>query len=287
MSINKKSTSSSSSIIISNINSSSSNSSKCYSCKERSCLRIDGKDVCLLHFSLSKHAVDYTNLTKNKNKFSRDDKRCPTITDHSVLDNQKINVQDLWKEAISDVILNMFDLQQDEQDMLRKDPLAIIQLESNPINRTSFTISNEITNPNDNNDKNDILKYANKIVNQTSASGAKLKRLSFTPNEVDGDDNPYVKKRTAAKSIWQTGLSSKDKEEQLNKVKEKEAEEERLANDDPNALPCLSCSSKWTNIRLDSGNCDISKNETWGGVSAVEVKRLLHCNSCGYTGVIE
>ena len=274
--------------------SSNNNNNKCYSCNEKSCLRIDGKDVCLLHFSLSKHAVDYTNSIKKTKStttknIAKNDKHNPMIIDHNVLDNQKNTVQDLWKEVISDVILTMFDLQQEEQDVLRKDPLAIISLESNPINRSSFTISNEITNPNDDNKSNALLKYANTVANQSSSHGTKLKRLSYTSNGIDGndDDNPYVKKRTIAKSIWHTGLSSKDKEEQLNKIKEREAEEERNASCDPNAVPCPSCSSKWTHVSIDGGNYDVSKNETWGGISAIIENKRLYCKACNNISVIE
>ena len=267
-----------------------SSSNKCLSCEERACIRIDDKNVCLLHFSISKHAVDYTNHIKKQkkstiknNNSNNNNNKIPLIIDHNVLDNQKNNVQDLWKEIIGDVILKMFDFQQEEQDILRKDPLAIIQLESNPINRGTFTIRDEITNPNENNNnKKNIIKTANNIVKQSSSSGTKLKRLSYTPDEND-EDNPYIKKRTASKSIWHTGLTIKEKEEQLKKIKEREAEEEKNATGDE----CPSCNSKWTDIRIDGAAFDISKNETWGGISATTEVKRFYCKSCGYCSVLE
>jgi hypothetical protein len=49
---------------------SSSNNNKCLSCDEKACIRIDDKNVCLLHFSISKYAVDYTNYIKKQKKSS-------------------------------------------------------------------------------------------------------------------------------------------------------------------------------------------------------------------------
>ena len=60
----------------------------------------------------------------------------PVVLDANSLEEQfeMGGVKELWSKAVGDVVMRMFKAQADEQRMSRDDPLAMLNLDSHPMN---------------------------------------------------------------------------------------------------------------------------------------------------------
>ena len=110
----------------SSILSSSSSKLKCrMACSRKSVLKTDGKGpLCLLHFCCNKES-----LQLEQSKVSV----CCSIQ----LEKQFTGtVKDLWIRAVGEVVVMLYTAQQNEQKLMRNDPLAVFNLDSHQLNKS-------------------------------------------------------------------------------------------------------------------------------------------------------
>ena len=115
--------------------------SKCLYCSQDACISSKTRNLCLLHYSRSNSILNQTNnniCTTSKGNNSNEFK----ISDQLALNNQHPMMESLWKEAITDVVLRMYELQKEEQECLRKDPLSMLSFNTTRINPSTLKMKN-------------------------------------------------------------------------------------------------------------------------------------------------
>ena len=111
--------------------------SKCLYCSQIACISSKTRNLCLLHYSRSNSILKQKNINinnSNSNEFE--------ISNQSALNNQHPMMESLWKEAITDVVLRMYELQKEEQECLRKDPLSMLSFNTTRINPSTLKMKN-------------------------------------------------------------------------------------------------------------------------------------------------
>ncbi len=187
-----------------------------------------------------------------------------TVFDQERLRVQTPQVNELWKEIVADVVLDMFALQKEEEEKLRKDPLSILSL-----NRPSQA----------------------KSVAQIHGAGAAERAL-------DSDSNSNKKRKApsgAAKNNAKASDEVLDPYRRINhrhdnllgsSMAEEYTEAEKIARNarlekeekEADGEPCLACGSKWTATRLVE-LVENSRSETWGFKDA-PVQFRTECFKC-------
>lgn len=89
----------------------------CSQCSKSACVIQNGHYLCLLHHCASKGVL----LKGTK------------IYDENELQNQSTFVERLWRDAVSDVIMRMYDIQKSEEELLKNDPLEILTMNVLPV----------------------------------------------------------------------------------------------------------------------------------------------------------
>lgn len=90
---------------------------KCSHCQQSACLVQNGHYLCLLHHCTSK-SVLYNSLE---------------VYNNVELQSQSKLVENFWRDAAADVMLRMYDMQKEEEELLRKDPLEILSMNVLPV----------------------------------------------------------------------------------------------------------------------------------------------------------
>jgi hypothetical protein len=88
------------------------NPMSCFICKKSSCIEVGSASLCLLHY-----------VTKESNN-----NEIVIVSDKEELAVQSVLVRDMWSNAITDVLLQMYDLQKEEEESIRRDPLSLLTM---------------------------------------------------------------------------------------------------------------------------------------------------------------
>lgn len=93
-------------------------------CSRESVLENDKGPLCLLHYCCNKESLQ---LKKNK----------VTVSSSTQLERQFTGtVKDLWIKAVGEVVVMLYTAQQNEQKLMRNDPLAIFNLDAHQLNKS-------------------------------------------------------------------------------------------------------------------------------------------------------
>ena len=251
----------------------------CYSdtCSHTACLRIEEKadshavdpiapyTSCLVHF--------VAQLDSNEQVLTRS----VTILDNALLTHQNLMMNELWKEAITDVVMDMYALQKEEQETLRKDPLSILSLNRKSKSKQVNSMFNISTN------KRSVDEEAEEEVQYDHRPGhmgieikkKKVGSSTISSSKEDNSSNPYARSSILGNRKLGDVSSSYD----ANKRKDKEREAEKT--------PCESCKSRDT-IETQQGlmHSGAVENEVWGFKDRKAYTTVI-CRSCGHQATFE
>ena len=174
-----------------------------------------------------------------------------SVVDQEALLGQNQHAGEMWREVISEVILDMFDLQRQEEETMRKDPLSILGL-----NRPSATQSLAKLHG------SAAVEKVSSSSSSSSSSKQEKQRASQKRKAPSGKVDPYTRipqRRDDGNLGAMIMVSNEEEEETAECKKAREAEEEKSAS----GVPCVACGSRWTETRTIS-LLDTSRSETWG-----------------------
>jgi hypothetical protein len=176
-----------------------------------------------------------------------------SVVDQEALLGQNQHAGEMWREVISEVILDMFDLQRQEEEAMRKDPLSILGL-----NRPSATQSLAKLHG-----SAAVEKVSSSSSSSSSSSPQEKQRMAQKRKAPPGKVDPYTRiaqrRDDGALGAMIMVANEEEEEETAELKKAREAEEEKNAS----GLPCVACGSRWTETRTIS-LLDTSRSETWG-----------------------
>ena len=152
---------------------------KCLYCSQPACVQY-GKDrnVCLLHYSRSKSILHYSKSRSTSSSSSSSENII--INNEIEMISQSSLMKSLWDISITDVVTRMYELQKIEQESLRKDPLAMLSLNSSRIDMSLLRLNN-------NNNNSNIKRSRNE--DGISISDPVLDKIRKTPRFNTNDDN--------------------------------------------------------------------------------------------------
>ena len=236
--------------------------SRCFriSCTERACIERSSGDTkyssCLLHFVSE---VDATEIVAEGNV---------RVIDQQTLISQIPQTNELWMEAIAEVVLEMYNLQREEEEVIRKDPLSILGM-NNPKHRSSLA-------------KMHGSAAAEKlsVINESESSGV-FNSVKSAKRKAETVSDPYqrIAQRRDDGNLSAIEANAKDLQEETEAEKKvRLADEEKKAN----GLPCQACGSRWTETRTIS-MVENSRSETWGFKDALSSYSVA-CNKCKHIG---
>jgi hypothetical protein len=139
---------------------------KCQNCSQNGVVDCYGKIFCLLHYHIicgEKQVPHYT------------------IISDLDLNEQKGVVEELWKDAISDVVMRMFEYEKMEQIKLNEDPLSILTLNAPrvPIERQKSTSSESRPAPRSKKQKVDPLSWSSSSLSATTPAVSEMESSSL------------------------------------------------------------------------------------------------------------
>ena len=209
-------------------------------CGVASCTLFGPRYLCLLHFV----AVDEDGVA--------------VVSNNDELVRQSSAVKDLWNEAITEVTLEMFELQKKEEDSLRKDPLSILTMNSK-------TSKGELKR-----------KFGSQSMEQVFASGSQEGQSSKPstnkrPAANHQQDQPREKRHF---KLLSSHLSSDDGERMKKIIDERNMREREGADGEA----CRKCGSRWT-FKSELSGYDITKSEVWGNKDTPDVFSIT-CKEC-------
>ena len=225
-------------------------------CGEKPCVEIGEKYCsCLMHFVAELDATAKLG-----------DEGAVAVLDQKVLMTQTPQCNVLWKEAIAEVILEMFSLQKEEEELMRKDPLSILGM-NNPKHRSSLAklhgsaVAESIT--------------AGKLGGADKKKGANLTPMKRKSNLAVSDPYARIAQRRDDGRLSAIEANAKEMHEETEAEKKKRLqEEEKVAA----GVACKACGSRWTETRTLS-LVDNSRTETWGFKDAPS-SYAITCNKC-------
>ena len=176
------------------------------------------------------------------------------MVDNNELIRQSGDVKEAWGDAITEVVLEMLEMQRKEEDMLRRDPLSILTI-NKKANKTELK-----------------RKFGDTSLEQLSTRRQEKTTVKFQradqSNPCRDDGKRYFK-------LLSSHLSG-DVEDLQKEIEQRERREKEASDGDP----CVHCGSKWTfNSNLSS--FDISKAEVWGNKDVAETFTTT-CKDCGH-----
>mmetsp|Transcript_17126 Transcript_17126/g.28617 ORF Transcript_17126/g.28617 Transcript_17126/m.28617 type:complete len:240 (-) Transcript_17126:52-771(-) len=231
----------------------SSASSSCKHCSSPCCVSYGGAPFCLLHY----HAFS---------THGKDDTMKAIITNEEEATKQFPMVESVLRGAMTDVILRMHELQQNEQATLRADPLSVLALHAPSSNQNAAAM--DVSVP--------ILRESARERSEELPKSKKLKK----------DDLWMVSSKARDNS------SSTKKNEQLNQgqqlLRQVSGEDMDSLNDYlySKGPRCSQCSSDDTLVKYDSSSVSMSgtRGETWGNKDneGGHSKSTVMCKACGF-----
>lgn len=242
---------------------SSSKGSTCKHCRSRCCVSYGGAPFCLLHYhAFSTHGKD--DVIKAK------------ITNEEEAMKQMPGVENLLREAMTDVLMGMHDLQQEEQRMLQADPLAVLSLHapSSSFNATSMNVS---VPSNHQSQRQKPLRVIGSAVKSKNLKKDDLWHISSCSSSGKSRDQEEV-------AAWQAARQELELRRQVSG--EAAYCDDYLYSRGP---PCSQCSSADTLVKYDSSSVSNSnsgtRGEIWGRKDSSEgghVKSTVLCKACGF-----
>ena len=233
-------------------------SQRCYeaSCKLEPCILVKESQntqycSCLLHYIAQREASAVL------------EGGLVSVFDQNKLRAQTPQVNKLWEEIVADVVLDMFALQKEEEEKLRKDPLSILSL-----NRPSQAKSVAQIHG---------AGAAERALGSNTESSKKRKAPSGAKiNARDEIIDPYKRINHKNENLLGSSLASAREETEDEKA-ERRARLEREERE-ANGMLCRACGSKWTATRLVE-LVENSRSETWGFKDAPQLWRT-ECFKC-------
>lgn len=180
----------------------------------------------------------------------------PTIplNDNSSINNKELaeqsaGVKSLWNDVISETVLRMLELQKIEEDILRKDPLSIISVNS--------TARKELKR-----------KFGDKFLEKSNSKKEVSRKSSPDQNKSNVEEQKYFKLLSSHHST-----NSESLHKEIEKINER---------DRANATgdKCTKCQSNWT-IRSDHSSYGFTKAEVWGNKDNTDIV-LIKCKECDH-----
>ena len=210
-------------------------------CGVASCMLVGTRCLCLRHFV----AVVEDEIA--------------VISNNDELVRQSCAVKDLWNEAITDVTLEMFELQKKEEDSLRKDPLSILTMNSK-------TSKGELKR-----------KFGSQSMEQIFASGLHQGQSSKPNTKRPAAKNQLPLHQPSEKRYFKllsSHLTSIDGDRMRISIDEKTMRERESADGEV----CRKCGSRWT-FKSELSGYDITKSEVWGNKDTPDVFSIT-CKEC-------
>ena len=173
----------------------------------------------------------------------------PAVIDNENLQEQfKCNLKDLWKAAIGDVAMLMYDAQKEEEFLMRNDPSAVIRLDSD------FKLNTPL------------------IGTEKYVGSRETLTLSATSENIGvKDQNSLISSSNNEHEILiSDGISDNNVNMLL----------EGLVHYGDR---CSVCESKHTVRRIKNPGYDVAKYETWGSSTAPTMIFDVICKACGIT----
>lgn len=206
----------------------------CTICSKKSSLQHDGVDYCLLHYSTSAASPNFSTHT-------------PVLLNEVCLKNEEDAMRSLWSDAISSVVLRMYQLQKLEEDQIRQDPLAMLSVKAPALplpvpRKTNYPVKRRIS-------------------------------TTLRHDELD----PYSKKTRREKTLLRG--------EKIQNSNETEADSSIILDKGDSSSStgdhqCEHCHSFNTKVHHSSGQCDSSRSETWGSKSGPNEIAHIDCLDC-------
>eukprot|EP01041_Mallomonas_annulata_P008785 gene8785-18172_t len=227
------------------------NSSACSFCSATACFLLKGKYLCLPHFSTNKAVLDYTSDP-------------PQIINDNAVKIQNESMQRLWKDAIADVILKMYDNQKIEEDLIRQDPLAILSMAIPSLPKLGRIENTKIS------------QKRKLTLESSTASSLKI----FKHNEVNTD--PFQRKTKLDKPLLHISkndqnnsrISTINSNNNSTNEKNESVHSNNILSDNPT---CQECSSRNTRVRYSLTHYDTSRSETWGMKDSPAGRSHIEC----------
>jgi hypothetical protein len=238
--------------------SSASSRASCRHCSAASCVSYRSAPLCLLHY----HAFS---------THGKDDSIRALVTSEAEAARQRPRVEEVLRDAMTDVVLRMHELQQREQVALRQDPLSVLALHAPSATRNAAAM--------------DVSAPSRRPAPSSDAipKSKKLKK----------DDLWGVSSRATATGGENTAAGKGAKEdwgesEELQLRRQISGNDEDDSNDYlyPKGPPCSQCSSENTLMKYDSSSVGMSgtRGEVWGNKDneGGHSKSTVICKACGF-----
>jgi DNA-directed RNA polymerase subunit M/transcription elongation factor TFIIS len=222
-------------------------------CEEKPCVEL-GKSYysCLVHF------VAEADATMKMGEGAVE------VIDQKALMTQTPQCNELWKEAIAEVVLEMFSLQKEEEEVMRKDPLSILGM-NNPKHKSSLA-----------------KMHGSAVAESVTAGrlGGEKKSSTMTPMKRKAsaavtDAYARIAQRRDDGALGAIEANAKTMHEETAEEKQLKLREEEM---NAAGVACNACGSRWTETRT-LGLLDNSRTETWGFKDAPSTFSVA-CNKC-------
>jgi len=213
----------------------------CSECSNNASLQYEGTYYCLLHYSTSEASLNF-NI------------RPPMLLNDEILRNEEGTMRSLWKNAISDVLFRMYQLQKVEEDRVREDPLALFTINIPPLPPPS------------------TVKSTNERKHQPH---------TVTMNSRHHDTlNPYSRKTKREKPLLRGDKRRKVGGPETEASNNDEPGKKVSTSSSVGDVQCEHCFSFNTKTRHLSGQCDSSRSETWGSKLGPSEIAFVDCLDC-------
>jgi len=237
-------------------------------CQTIACITLKGKDnlnSCLLHFVAQLDATD-TLVDAGV-----------AILDEGSFHDQASSVSDLWKLAIGDVVMEMYQHQWQEEKSLAADPLSILTLNA-PLQKKQLaqTMGGSVAH----NQANTQLRER-KLQSSAKETYSNGSVAQNNPNLYV--QNPYARREPDRSNVFISKRTSAESHAQalIRKVQDDTAEEEaaiKAYREGNGGEICAQCASPWVVVR-NSSAFEGTKSEIWGSKD-VQASYFIECRKC-------
>ena len=265
---------------------------KCRLCSQPASVKLKGLLYCLIHFAQSDD-IHLDARDKSGAKMSRDE---------AEVRKQEEELRNLWRDALEDVVLRMYDLQKEEQEKARTDPFAMMAMQAPRIDITTFK-------------KAKRKRYDNSHRQQQQEGGREGEQESREEGRGFTTAMTVRKKNQASQGSSSSSSSSSSKagtgrggimsranqlwlingsegDSRLQRLEEVAAAQQEqggaFLSSAMGAGPvCESCGSDETYMLQTGGfGSNVGKSETWGSKDLPEAIFRVTCSTCGFVSTV-
>ena len=202
------------------------------------------------------------------------------LMDEEIFHSQTSGVNSMWKEAIGDLILQMYILQRKEESKLRLDPLSV--LSHNPQQKQKELVK-ALGGPVAHHLQSTTSSIKSNIGNIDNTSHKKLTKINDMTNSSETyASNPYIRRDTDRSGSLFTGLNQASAS--LKRM-EKIAAEEEAAAELAATTRCTNCGSAWV-IERNSEPVDGTRGEIWGSKDVPSITYVV-CKKCTHVATFK